>query len=173
MTEDFSFSYSRDTFPFHSDCYTWPQAAVVTGDMESVILNVHCLRDTNRREFSLVGFIGMDREEQISQAIFLAKEIGAEVIMFKGVGFTDEIIAGLMANMHEPLPQECPGQKVGILRPDWPSRFQLRVLREAQDTSRHGDFHETSLAYRMHAPVEEIRQHLELLADLGLMEEAE
>ncbi len=41
--------------------------------MESLVLNIHCLRDMNRREFSLVGFIGMDREEQISQAIFLAK----------------------------------------------------------------------------------------------------
>ena len=173
MTEESSFSYSRDTFPFHHDCYTWPQVAVVTEDMESVVLNVHCLRDMNRREFFLVGFIGMDREEQISQVIFLAKEIGAEVIAFKGVGFDDQIIGGLMARLEEPLPHECPGQKVGILRPDWPTRFQLRVLREAQDMSRHGHFHETSLAYRMHAPVEEIRQHLELLADFGLMEEAE
>jgi len=75
--------------------------------------------------------------------------------------------------MEEPLPHEYPGEKVGILRPDWPTSVQYRVMREARDMSRHGDFHETSLAYRMHAPVEEIRQHLELLADLGLMEEAE
>jgi hypothetical protein len=51
-----------------------------------------------------------------------------------------------MANMHEPLPHECPGQKIGLLRTDWPTRFQRRVLREAMDMSRHGDFHETSLA---------------------------
>jgi hypothetical protein len=158
MTGDLSFSYSRATFPFHSGCYTWPQAAVVTEDMESVILNVHCLRNTNRREFALVGFVGIDREEQISQAIFLAEQIGAEVIMFKGVGLTDE---------------ERPGQKLSTLRPGWPTRLQLRVLREALDMSRHGDFHETSLAYRLHSPVEEIRQHLALLADLGLMEKAE
>lgn len=173
MTDDFSFSYGRNTFPFHPDCYTWPQVAVVTEDMESVVLNIHCLGHTNRREFVLVGFIGMDREEQISQVIFLAKEIGAEVISFKGVGIDDHIIGGLMAHLKEPLPHESPGQKVGIFRPDWPTRFQLRVLREAKDMSRHGDFHETSLAYRMHAPFEEIRQHPELLADLGLIEEAE
>ena len=94
MTEESSFSYSRHTFPFHSDCYTWPQVAVVTEDMESVVLNVHCLRDMNRKEFCLIGFIAMGREEQISQAIFLAKEIGAEVIAFKGVGFDDQIIGG-------------------------------------------------------------------------------
>jgi hypothetical protein len=169
MTDEFTYSYSPHTFPFHPDCYTWREVAVVTKDWESVILNVHCLRDMNRREFSLLGFIGMDREEQISKTIFLAKEIDAEVIMFKGVGFTDEIIAGLMANMHEPLPHECPGQKIGLLRTDWPTRFQRRVLREAMDMSRHGDFHETSLAHRMRAPVDEIRGHLQLLSDLGLM----
>ena len=115
--DDLSFTYDSRTFPFHSDCYQWPRVAVVTKDMESVVLNVHCLRDMNRKEFYLVGFIGMGREEQISQAIFLAKEIGAEVIAFKGVGFDDQIIGGLMAHMEEPLPDECPGQKVGILRP--------------------------------------------------------
>jgi hypothetical protein len=165
MTDDFS-----HTFPFHADCYSWPQVAVVTEDMESVVLNVHCLRDTNRKEFSLVGFIGVDREEQIGRAIFLAKEIGAEVIMFKGVGFDDQIIGGLMARMEEPLPEECPGEKVGLLNPGWPTRFQYRVMREAMDMSRHGDFHEESLAFRMHAPVDEIRGHLQLLSDLGLME---
>jgi hypothetical protein len=169
MTEEFF--YSRDTFPFHADCYSWPQVAVVTEDMEFVILNVHCLPDMNRKEFCLIGFIGMGREEQISQVIFLAKEIGAEVIAFKGVGFDDQIIGGLMAHMEEPLPHECPGQKVGLLRPDWPTRFQRRVLREAMDMSRHGAFHETSLAYRMHAPVDEIRQHMQLLTDLGLLTE--
>ena len=43
-----------------------------------------------------------------------------------------------------------------------------KVLREAYDMCRHGDFHETSLAYRLKAPIEEVHQHLELLADLGL-----
>ncbi len=68
------------------------------------------------------------------------------MIAFKGVGFDDQIIGGLMERLEEPLPHERPGQKVGILSPDWPTRFQLRLLREAQDMSRHGDFHETSLA---------------------------
>ncbi|BCP12377.1 hypothetical protein MINTM020_44750 [Mycobacterium paraintracellulare] len=168
MTEEFT--DSRDTFPFHADCYSWPQVAVASEDTEPVILNVHCLRDMNRKEFCLVGFIGMDREEQISNVIFLAKEIGAQVIAFKGVGFDDRTIGGLMSRMEEPLPRESPGQKVGLLRPDWPTRFQRRLLWEAMDMGRHGAFHETSLAHRMHASVDEVRRHLDLLSDLGLME---
>jgi hypothetical protein len=167
---DAEFSYGPETFPFHPDCYTWPQVAVVTEEMESVILSIHCLHNVECQQFSLIGFIGTDREDQISQTIFLAQQASAEVIVIKGVGFNDEIISTLMATMKEPLPEECPGEKLAMLITDWPTRFQRHVLREAVDMSRHGDFHEESLAYRMKAPVEEIRQHLELLADLGLME---
>jgi transcription initiation factor IIE alpha subunit len=46
------------------------------------------------------------------------------------------------------------------------------VLREAVDLGSRGDFHEEALAKRMHAPVEEIRKHLQLLADIGLVSEA-
>jgi hypothetical protein len=171
MTEEFS--YSPHTFPFHSDCYIWPQVAVITEDMESVILNVHCLCDVNRREFTLIGFIGMDREEQISQTIYLAKEIGAEVIAFKGVGFNDQIIGSLMAHMTEPLPEECPGQKVGFVTPGWPNKIQRRVLRKLLNAATPGEsFHEERLAKRLHMPVEEVRHHLQVLADLGLVEES-
>ena len=170
MTEEVSFSYDCHTFPFHSDCYTWPRVAVYDED-GAIELHVHCICDVKRKEFSLMGFIGADREDQISQVIFMAKEIGGEVIMFKGVGFTDEMIGILMARMVEPLPDEFSGHKVSLLRTDWPTRFQRRILREAMDMCRHGDFQETSLAYRMHASVEEIRKHLQLLTDLGLMTE--
>ena len=34
----------------------------------------------------------------------------------------------LMAKMQEPLPQECPGQKLSILRPDWPTRSLKTLL---------------------------------------------
>ena len=166
MTEEFPAATTPS--PFHSDCYILPRVAVFNED-EAAELNVHCIRDEKRREFWLLGFIGVDREEQISQAIYLAKEIGGEVIQFKGVGFNDQIIAELMARMTD-MPDERPGQQISLLDPGWPTRFQYRVMREAMDMSRHGDFHEESLAYRMHAPVEEIRKHLRLLADLGLME---
>ena len=51
------------------------------------------------------GFIGVDREEQIGQVANLAETMGAEVKIIKGVGFTDEIIGGLMAAMVEPEPR--------------------------------------------------------------------
>jgi hypothetical protein len=166
MSEEFEFSYSPKTFPFHPDHYEWPKATVPDVD---TVLNIHCVRSVERRQFNLIGIIGADREDQIGQVIMQAQQANAEVIMFKGIGLSDEICNALMANMHEPLPHECPGQKIGLLRTDWPTRFQRRVLREAMDMSRHGDFHETSLAHRMRAPVDEIRGHLQLFSDLGLM----
>ena len=33
MAEEFS--YSPNTFPFHSDCYIWPQVAVITEEHRS------------------------------------------------------------------------------------------------------------------------------------------
>jgi hypothetical protein len=177
MTDDddemFTFSCGPDTFPFHSDCYTWPQIAAITADLESVILNVHCLRNDALREFTLLGIINMEREEQITHAMYLAKETGAQVIMFKGVGLTEAIIGTLIARMEEPMPQQFPGQKIAMLRGACPSKFQRRMMREAHDIGRRqGRFHEETLATRMKTSVEEIRWHLELLADLGLMERA-
>jgi hypothetical protein len=174
MTEEFS--YSPDTFPFHSDCYTWPRVAVYDED-GATELNIHCIRDNARRRFILLGFIGIDREEQISQVIHMAQNIDpdAEVIMFKGVGLDDEIINTLMDRMVDGTTWEdgSPDEKLSLMHTDWPTRFQYKILREAMDMRRHGDFHEESLAFRLHAPVEEIHQHLELLTDLGLMEAAE
>jgi hypothetical protein len=161
------FTYTANNFPFHPDCYEWPTVQAITTDGEAISLDVHCICDTKRQEFDLVGFLGHNREDQISEVIFLAKEMDAQVIMFKGVGFTDEILNALMANMQEPNPEEFPGQKISLVVPDWPSRFQYKVLREARDMCRHGDFHESSLAYRLNASVEEIHQHLELLSDPG------
>lgn len=166
------FSYDHATFPYHPDCYTWPRLSVVTEDMTAAILNVHCLRDMNRKQFSLVGFIGANREDQITQVIFLAKQAGAEVIVFRGVGFTDEIIGGLMARMEEPLPDECPGEMVALVHVDWPNKIQRRILRELAKVTTHdgSSFHETRLAKRLHLPMDEVRHHLRVLADLGLVD---
>jgi hypothetical protein len=170
--DDIKFNYGADTFPFHPDCYTWPRLGVVWGD-DTVVLHVHCLRDVERRQFSLVGFIDVDREDQISRVIFLAQNAGAEVIMFKGAGFTDNIVNSLMLNMKEPLPDEFPGQKIACMHVDWPNKIQRRVLRKLYDSVTPGeDFHEERLAKRLHMPVEEVRQHLEVLADIGLVEES-
>ena len=85
-------------FPFHEDCYKWPRVAVFTED-EAAELNVHCLYHPTQRRFSLVGFIGVDREQQIGQVINLAEEVGAEVKIINGIGFAEEIINRLMATM--------------------------------------------------------------------------
>ena len=46
MTDDeIDFSYSPKTFPFHPDCYEWPQ---VTGP-DDIVLNIHCIRDLIQR----------------------------------------------------------------------------------------------------------------------------
>ena len=175
MTDDeFDFSYSPKTFPFHPDCYEWPQ---VTGP-DGTALNIHCIRDNARHDFILMGFIDVDRETQISAVIFMAQKFGgdAEVIAFKGVGLDDGMMNALTANIrraNEDLDMTDLGGRVGMLHVVWPTRFQHKVLREAEDMCRHGDFHETSLAYRLHASVEEIHHHLEVLCDLGLMEAAQ
>jgi hypothetical protein len=168
-----SFAYSPRTFPFHPDCYDWPKPKLTLADGQEIILHVHCIRDVARREFSLVGFLGQSREDQISQVIYVAQQMGAEVIAFKGIGFTDDMLDQLLANMVTPVPDEFPDHQISFMLTDWPTRFQYKVLREAEDMCRHGDFHETSLAYRLHAPVEEIHHHLDVLADLGLMEAAQ
>src|SRR6188472_2970000 len=98
MTDEFS--YSPHTFPFNPDHYRWPQVGVFYDD-GATELHIHCIRNHNGSEFVLMGFIDLDREEQISQVIHLAQHIDAEVIMFKGVGFNDAIIGGLMSHMVE------------------------------------------------------------------------
>ena len=127
----------------------------------------------DQRRFSLVGFIGVDREEQIGQVINLAEDVGAEVKVINGFGFTDEIINRLMATMEEPEPDEHPGELVGLIYPDWPNKIQRRVLRKLYDAVTPGEgFHEEKLARKLHMPVEEVHQHLQALADLGMVEEA-
>lgn len=175
MTEEFS--YSHDTFPWHDDCYTWPKVAVITerkGDeLTAAELNVHCICDVKHRQFWCVGFIGVERQMQINHVVWLAEKMGAEVTMIKGLGFTDEIINGLMAIMEEPEPDERPGQSVALVPVDWPNKIQRRVLRKLQDATTPGKpFHEKELANRLHMPVEEVRHHLQVLADIGLVDEA-
>ncbi len=168
MSEEFYFSYSRKTFPFDPGCYHWPKVEGITTDGEEVLLNAHCIRDMNRKRFMLMGFLGHDHEMQISAVIYMAQKMDAEVIVIRGLGFNDKIVNGLMANMLES--EDFPGCKTSLFNPGWPTRFQHKILREAEDIRRYGDFHESSLAYRLHASVEEIHDHLELLTDLGLME---
>jgi hypothetical protein len=56
---------------------------------------------------------------------------------------------------------------------DWPNKAQRRVLRKLYDATIPGeDFHEERLAKRLHMPVEEVRSHLQVLADIGLVEES-
>ena len=158
-------------FPYHEDCYTWPRVGVVVDDGVTE-LNVHCLCHPGRKQFYCVGFIGVDREEQIGQVAELARSMGAEVKIIKGIGFTDEIINGLMAAMEEPDPQVYPGQTVSVVPVDWPNKTQRRVLRKLHEATTPGDsFHETRLAKRLHMPVEEVRRDLQVLANIGLVEE--
>ena len=160
-------------FPYHDDCYTWPQVAVVHDKFGATVLNVHCLRDTKRRQFGLVGFIGCDRQVQIDHVAWLADEIDAETIVFKGRGLNDQIVSGLMSQMVEPDPEERPGEWCTFIPVDWPNKTQRRVLRKLYDAVTPGeDFHEEKLAKRLHMPVEEVRQHLRVLADIGLVDEA-
>jgi hypothetical protein len=171
IMSEFDFPYTSKNFPFHDECYRWPKVGVSWGD-DDVVLHVHCIRNMKKREFMLLGFLDTLPEDQISAVIYMATLSDAEVIMFRGVGFDDDIITKLMASM-EPLdPENNPEYKSAYVEAPWPTRFQKKVLREAYDMCRHGDFHETSLAYRLKAPIEEVHQHLELLADLGLMEAA-
>jgi hypothetical protein len=52
---------------------------------------------------------------------------------------------------------------------NWPNKTQRRVLRELAEVTiaDGGYFHE-----RLDMPVEEVRRHLQALADLGMVEEA-
>src|SRR5262249_27530539 len=100
MSEEFEFSYTQETFPFHPDCYTWPRVAGYDEDGATEV-SVHSIRDNAQRDFILMGFIDVDRETQISAVIFMAQKFGpdAEVIMFKGVGLTDDMMDALAANI--------------------------------------------------------------------------
>jgi predicted ArsR family transcriptional regulator len=57
---------------------------------------------------------------------------------------------------------------------NWPNKTQRRVLRELAEvtTADSGYFPEERLAKRLDMPVEEVRRHLQVLADLGMVEEA-
>ena len=130
-------------------------------ELTAAELNVHCICDVKHRQFWCVGFIGVERQMQINHVVWLAEEMGAEVKMIKGLGFTDEIIDGLMTIMEEPEPDERPGQSVALVPVDWPNQIQRRVLRKLQDATTPGEpFHEKRLAKRLHMPVEEVRHHL-------------
>jgi DNA-binding IclR family transcriptional regulator len=56
---------------------------------------------------------------------------------------------------------------------NWPNKAQRRVLRELAEVTRPGGsfFHEERLAKRLDMPVEEVRRHLQALADLGMVQE--
>jgi hypothetical protein len=158
--------YDEKVFPYHADCYSWPKLHM-PGSAD--ILNVHCIRDMGKRRFALMGFVGVKPEDQITAAIYMAQQMGphASVIMFRGVGLDDDMMNGLMMGM-EQFGDEA-GSYASYMPVAWPTRFQVKVLREAEDMSRHGNFHETSMAYRLKATPEEIHYHLEVLSDLGLM----
>ena len=57
---------------------------------------------------------------------------------------------------------------------NWPNKTQRRVLRELAEVtiSDGSSFSEERLAKRLDMPVEEVRRHLQALADLGMVEEA-
>jgi DNA-binding IclR family transcriptional regulator len=57
---------------------------------------------------------------------------------------------------------------------NWPNKTQRRVLRELAEVTRPGgdSFPEERLAKRLDMPVEEVRRHLQVLADIGMVEEA-
>lgn len=163
------------TFPFHEDCYKWPRVSVLAecaGEPQAAVLNVHCLYHRTQRRFSLVGFIGVDPAEQIGQVINLADEVDAEVKVINGIGFTDEIIGRLMEAMVTT--DDYPGGSFCCVSVDWPNKLQRRILRElAKMTIPNGTFfNEEKLAKRMHVPVEAVRCHLKVLADIGLVEDA-
>lgn len=161
-----------NAFSYQDDCYSWPQVAVVHDKFGAAVLDVHCLRDNRRRQIGLVGFIGCDRQVQIDQVAWLADEIDAEVIVIQGHGLNDEILSGLMSRMEEPDPKGRPGEWCAFVLVDWPNKTQRRVLRKLYDAVTPGeDFDEEKLAKRLHMPAEEVRQHLRVLADIGLVQE--
>jgi hypothetical protein len=56
---------------------------------------------------------------------------------------------------------------------NWPNKTQRRVLRELAEvtTADVGYIHEERLAKRLDMPVEEVRRHLQALADLRMANE--
>ena len=56
---------------------------------------------------------------------------------------------------------------------NWPNKTQRRVLRELAEVTIHdgSSYPEDRLAKRLDMPVEEVRRHLQALADLGMVEE--
>ena len=176
MTEYF-FQNSRETFPWHDDCYTWPRLAVLitpggTDDLTATELDVHCVCNARKRQFWCVGFMGWDRQTQINTVIYFAEKIAhGTVQMFKGLPLTDDIVNALIERMTESEPEEHPGQMVSLVRTNWPTKTQRRVLQKLSESTTTGDlFDEGNLAERLHMPVEEVLQALEVLADLGLVE---
>jgi transcription initiation factor IIE alpha subunit len=155
-------------FPYSKDSYTWPRVGVIYDDGGAAELNVHCLCDMDRRRFYCVGFVDVDREKQIDEVINLAEEVGAEVRMITRIGFTDEIINALMAKMKK----ADDGGSCCCIPVDWPSKIQRRILRKLAELTAPGGapFSEERLALRLHLPLDEVRHHLEVLADIGLLE---
>jgi hypothetical protein len=83
------------TTPFERNSYRWPRVGV--SDEDGVTeLNVHRLRDSRTGQHKFVGFVGVDREEQIDQVLHLAHQVGAVVEPLDGSGFTDDLINILM-----------------------------------------------------------------------------
>ena len=67
---------------------------------------------------------------------------------------------------------DYPGGSFCCIPVDWPNKTQRRVLRKLFDATTPGDgFHVEKLAKRLHMPVEDVRHHLQVLADLGLVAE--
>jgi hypothetical protein len=153
--------------PFHPE-YTWPKLGVVR-DGSTVVVDVHCLC-INHRQFGLLAFIGCDRQRQFDTVTSIAEEARAEVIIIKGRGLTNKIVSRLMWKM---IPAERPGEWCTFIPVDWPNKIQRRVLNKLpKETSSNKGFHEKKLAKRLCMPVEEVHRHLEVLVDIGLVDEA-
>jgi hypothetical protein len=170
----------RETFPWHDDCYSWPRLAVAmtpagTDDLTATELDVHLVSNARERTFWLVGFVGCDRQTQINHVIYFAEKMAqGEVVMFKGLALTDDIVGALVARLIESEPEENPGQMISLVRTNWPTKIQRRVLNKLCDAATPGDlFREQKLAKRLHMPVDEVHHHLQVLADLGLVEEGQ
>lgn len=58
---------------------------------------------------------------------------------------------------------------------NWPNKAQRRVLRELDEVTIHdgSSFDEDRLAKRLDMPMEEVRRHLQALADLGMVEQVQ
>jgi hypothetical protein len=166
----------RETFPWHDDLYTWPQRFVSltregTDYLTAGQLDVHCVCAAPKRQFWCLGFMGCDRQSQINHVIYFAEQIHAKVQMFKGLALTDNIVGALVDRLIEPEPQENPGRMVSLVRTNWPTQPQRRVLKKLYESAGDKFPNEEKLAKRLHMPVDEVHRHLEVLADLGLVAE--